>query len=164
MNLPDFLRKQTAQWDQVFAQTRTLQRAVTLGFGILCGLGKRTITRAISVQGNAQKDWSADYRVFSRSPWEARELFTPILEYAITEHKLKRLVFSADDTRVWRDGKHVPHTQWHRDPMGPWGRPSRRTCAGAIASCKPAWSCHSITKTQRVPPAASRCVSKWRPS
>ena len=119
MNLPDFLRKQTAQWDQVFAQTRTLQRAVTLGFGILCGLGKRTITRAISVQGNAQKDWSADYRVFSRSPWEARELFTPILEYAITEHKLKRLVFSADDTRVWRDGKHVPHTQWHRDPMGP---------------------------------------------
>jgi hypothetical protein len=119
MNLPEFLRKQTAQWDQVFAQARTLQRAVILGFGILCGLGKRTITRAISVQGNAQKDWSADYRVFSRSPWEPRELFTPILEYAMTEHQLERLVFSADDTRVWRDGKHVPHTQWHRDPLGP---------------------------------------------
>ncbi|MCI0539251.1 MAG: transposase [Verrucomicrobiales bacterium] len=119
MNLLDFLQKQTAQWQRVFPQARTLQRAVALGFGILCGLGKRTITRAISFQGNTQKDWSADYKVFSRSPWEARELFTPILEHAVAEHKLQRLVFSADDTRVWRNGKHVPHTQWHRDPMGP---------------------------------------------
>lgn len=119
MNLVDFLRKETGRWAQVFAQGRTLQRAVALGFGILCGLGKRTLTRAISFQGNTQKDWSADYRVFSRSPWEPRALFAPILEHAIQEHKLERLVFSADDTRVWRTGKHVPQTQWHRDPMGP---------------------------------------------
>src|SRR5688572_15955501 len=101
MNLLDFLLKETARWEMVFSQARTLQRAVALGFGILCGLGKRTITRAISFQGNTQKDWSADYKVFSRSPWEARELFRPILEYAIGQHKLRRLVFSADDTRVW---------------------------------------------------------------
>jgi DDE superfamily endonuclease len=119
MNLLDFLRKQTARWASVFAQERTLERALALGFGILCGVGKRTITRAISFQGNTQKDWSADYKVFSRSEWEPRELFSPILEQAIGEHKLHRLVFSADDTRVWRNGKHVPHTQWHRDPMGP---------------------------------------------
>ena len=119
MNLLDFLRQNTTRWKGVFAQARTLERAVALGFGILCGLGKRTITRAISFQGNTQKDWSADYKVFSRSPWEARQLFTPILQHAIAEHKLQRLVFSADDTRVWRKGKQVPHTQWHRDPMGP---------------------------------------------
>jgi hypothetical protein len=52
---------------------RTLQRAITLAFGIRCGVGKRTVTRAIST----------------------------------------------DDTRVWRNGKHVPDTQWHRDPLGP---------------------------------------------
>ena len=119
MNLVDFLGKETARWKTVFPQARTLERAVALGFGILCGLGKRTITRAISFQGNTQKDWSADYRVFSRSPWEARHLFTSILQHAMAEYKLERLVFSADDTRVWRNGKHVPHTQWHRDPMGP---------------------------------------------
>ena len=43
----------------------------------------------------------------------------PILEHAIQAHELKRIVVSIDDTRVWRTGKHVPETQWHRDPMGP---------------------------------------------
>jgi hypothetical protein len=119
MTLVDFLQERMEAWEAVFSQARTLRRAVALGFGIVCGLGKRTITRAICFHGNTQKDWSADYKVFSRSPWEPRELFAPILEHAIKEHKLKRLVFSADDTRVWRTGRHVPHTQWHRDPMGP---------------------------------------------
>lgn len=119
MNLLEFLEKHTALWQAVFPQARTLHRAIALGFGILCGMGRRTLTRAISFQGNTQKDWSADYKVFSRSPWQPRKLFAPILEHAISKHKLDRLVFSADDTRVWRTGKHVPQTQWHRDPMGP---------------------------------------------
>ena len=77
-------------------------------------------SRAPSVfTGNTQKDWSADYKVFSRSPWEPRALFHPILEQAIQEQKLERIVISTDDTRVWRNGKHVPQTQWHRDPLGP---------------------------------------------
>ena len=119
MNLLTYLLQQTALWAFVFPQERSLQRAITLAFGILCGVGKRTITRAISFAGNTQKDWSADYKVFSRSPWEPRALFHPILEQAIQEQKLERIVISTDDTRVWRSGKHVPQTQWHRDPLGP---------------------------------------------
>ena len=119
MNLLTYLLKQTARWDLVFPQQRSLQRAITLAFGILCGVGRSTLTRAISFAGNTQKDWSADYKVFSRSPWEPRALFHPVLEAAIQEHRLQRLVVSTDDTRVWRQGKHVPQTQWHRDPMGP---------------------------------------------
>ena len=119
MNLLGFLGQQTTHWAEVFAQERSLQRAIALAFGILCGVGKRTLTRAISFAGNTQKDWSADYKIFSRSPWEPRQLFAPILHHAIGEHQLQRLVFSADDTRVWRTGKHVPQAQWHRDPMGP---------------------------------------------
>jgi hypothetical protein len=119
MNLPDFLLKHLSQWGRVFPQKRTLDRAIAVAFGILCGVGKRTITRAIGFQSNTQKDWSADYRVFSRSPWESRSLFNPILEEGIQQHKLKRIVLSVDDTRVWRTGKHVPFTQWHRDPLGP---------------------------------------------
>lgn len=119
MKLLDLLFEYTRRWAFVFPQDRSLERALALAFGILCGVGKRTITRAISFQGNAQKDWSADYKVFSRSPWEPRALFHPILEQAIQQHKLSRVVVSIDDTRVWRNGKHVPQTQWHRDPMGP---------------------------------------------
>jgi len=119
MNLLDCLLQQTRQWSFVFPQERSLWRARALAFGILCGVGRRTLTRAISFQGNTQKDWSADYKVFSRSPWEPRALFHPILDQAIQEHDLKAIVISTDDTRLWRNGKHVPHTQWHRDPLGP---------------------------------------------
>jgi DDE superfamily endonuclease len=119
MNLLDYLLKQTRLWAFVFPQERSLERALALAFGILCGVGKRTLTRAISFQGNTQKDWSADYKVFSRSPWQAQELFHPIIQQAIAEQHLKRLVLSVDDTRVWRNGKQVPQTQWHRDPLGP---------------------------------------------
>lgn len=119
MKLLDALLKHTQRWAAVFPQQRSLERALALAFGILCGVGKRTVTRAISFQGNTQKDWSADYKVFSRSPWEERALFHPILQTAIEQHALERIVISADDTRVWRNGKHVPFTQWHYDPMGP---------------------------------------------
>jgi len=119
MNLVTYLLEQTARWAFVFPQERSLQRAITLAFGILCGVGRRTLTRAISFQGNTQKDWSADYKVFSRSAWQPRALFHPILEQAIQEQKLERIVISTDDTRVWRNGKRVPQTQWHRDPLGP---------------------------------------------
>jgi hypothetical protein len=119
MNLLNYLFEQCARWAFVFPQERSLQRAITLAFGILCGVGKRTLTRAISFHGNTQKDWSADYKVFSRSPWQPRALFHPILEQALQEHSLERIVISTDDTRVWRNGKHVPQTQWHRDPLGP---------------------------------------------
>jgi hypothetical protein len=119
MNLLSYLLKQTTRWALVFPQERSLQRAIALAFGILCGVGRRTLTRAISFQGNTQKDWSADYKVFSRSPWPPRALFHPLLEQAIQEHHLERIVISTDDTRVWRHGKHVPQTQWHRDPLGP---------------------------------------------
>lgn len=119
MKLLDVLLRHTQRWLFVFPQTRSLDRAITLAFGILCGMGKRTLTRAISFAGNTQKDWSADYKVFSRSPWEPRALFHPVLQKAIEHHELKRIVISTDDTRVWRQGKHVPHTQWHYDPLGP---------------------------------------------
>lgn len=119
MKLLDALLHSTQQWRFVLPQARTLDRAVALAFGILCGVGKRTLTRAIRFQGNTQKDWSADYKVFSRSPWQGRALFYPILQRAIEQHQLERIVISTDDTRIWRHGKHVPHTQWHYDPMGP---------------------------------------------
>jgi hypothetical protein len=119
MTLVDFLLQHLSSWAPVFPQQRSLQRLITVAVGLLAGVGKRTITRSIGFQGNTQKDWSADYKVFSRSPWDSQEIFNPILQHAIQEHELKRLVFSTDDTRIWRTGKHVPGTQFHRDPMGP---------------------------------------------
>jgi hypothetical protein len=119
MKLLEYLHDRTERWSEVFAQDRSLQRAKTLGFGLLCGVGRRTLTRSIGFHGKTNQDWSADYKVFSRSEWDSRELFDPILEEAIDHHDLKRIVASMDDTKVWRTGQKVPQTQWHRDPLGP---------------------------------------------
>jgi hypothetical protein len=119
MKLIDSLFEHLKSWGEVLPQRRTLERTFAVGIGILCGVGKRTITRSIGFHGNTQKDWSADYKLFSRSPWESRALFAPILREAIDQHRLERIVVSVDDTRVWRTGQHVPQTQWHWDPMGP---------------------------------------------
>jgi hypothetical protein len=119
MNLLTYLLEQTGRWNFVFPQTRTLQRAIALAFGLLCGVGRRTVTRAIGFQGNTQKDWSADYKLFSRCRWEPRALFHPIMDQALRDHPSDYVVTATDDTRVWRTGKHVPQTQWHRDPLGP---------------------------------------------
>ena len=119
MTMVQCLMTHVKEWAGVVPQQRSLERMLAVGVGILCGMGKRTITRAIGFHGNTQRDWSADYKLFSRSPWEPRQLFAPILREALQQHRLDRIVVSVDDTRVWRTGQHVPDTQWHRDPMGP---------------------------------------------
>ena len=73
------LSQRLKEWQDVFAQRRTHQRAVVVGMGLLCGLGQRTITRALTYLGWGNRDWSANYKLFSRSPWKAEDLFVPVL-------------------------------------------------------------------------------------
>jgi hypothetical protein len=84
------------------------------------GVGRRTITRALGFLDKEQVDWSADYRVFSRSPWQGTDLFDPMMTEAIARYvDTGPLVMAWDDTVVRRGGKHVPNTAWRRDPMSP---------------------------------------------
>ena len=67
----------------VFAQERTELRALRLALGHVITLGERTIARIIAGAGRDQQDWSADYRLFSRAKWSARELMLPVLAQAL---------------------------------------------------------------------------------
>lgn len=110
-----------ALWAGVFPQKRTHERAVALTLGLVCGLGRRTITRALGFLGWQDKDWTTNYRVFSRSPWESAELFTPVLQEAIRDWLPARgpIPFALDDTGVPRTGKKIKTAGWQRDPMSP---------------------------------------------
>lgn len=120
MNLREHFRRLTGSWRDTFCQTRTAVRASTMAVGLLCGVGRRTLSRALGFLGKEQVDWTADYRLFSRSPWEARELFAPLLVEAVARHVPDGpLVMAWDDTTVRRNGRHVPGTAWRRDPMSP---------------------------------------------
>lgn len=113
-------RRITDGWHDAFSQPRTAVRACALAVGLLCGVGRRTITRALGALGKEQVDWSADYRVFSRSPWEAKNLFDRMMTEAIARYlDTGPLVMAWDDTVVRRNGRHVPNTAWRRDPMSP---------------------------------------------
>ena len=54
-------------WQPVFAQARTHRRALEHALAGPCVLGRRTLSRTICALGRSQQDWSADYKIFSRS-------------------------------------------------------------------------------------------------
>lgn len=110
-----------------FAQGRSFQNARDMAAGLLCGVGTRTITRAISCLQRDQQDWSAFYKFFSRSPWDPAALFEPIYEQAIPEYCPRdHVAIAVDDTGLPRVGKKVPGTNWQRDPMSPPFHPNLR--------------------------------------
>lgn len=120
MKLRAHFGRLTGYWRDTFCQARTAARAVALASGLLCGVGRRTVSRALGFLGKEQCDWSSDYRLFSRSPWEAERLFEPLLVEAIARYVPDGpLVMAWDDTIVRRQGLHVPNTAWRRDPMSP---------------------------------------------
>src|SRR5689334_15103873 len=87
-------------WAPVFAQQRTYEGAIGLALALLCGLGRRTLTRALCFQGCQDRDWSAAYKLFNRSRWEPKALFAPVLRTALTAYcGLHYIVVALDDTR-----------------------------------------------------------------
>ena len=106
-------------WAPAFRQQRTHARAIALALGLLCGLGRRTITRAICFNNRQHQDWGADYKLFNRSRWDARSLFGPVIQRAIAQYCSKQIVVGLDDTGIKRSGKKIKTAQWLRDPLSP---------------------------------------------
>src|SRR5260370_35001859 len=85
-------------WAPVFRQKRTCERAIALALGLLCGLGRRTVTRAICFNNRQHQDWSADYKLFNPSRWEARAVFEPVIQTAGGKYCSKHIVVGLDGT------------------------------------------------------------------
>ena len=94
-----------AQLGEAFCQRRTALRAWRLAVGQALTLGSRTISRIIASLQRDQRDWSADYRLFSRSPWETRELFVPVLRDEALGAALPPHM--APDAPIWIAGDHT---------------------------------------------------------
>jgi len=83
-------------WAPAFHQQRTCGRAIALALGLLCGLGRRTLTRAICFNNRQHQDWSADYKLFNRSRWDTHALFAPVLQTAIGQYCPQQIVIGLD--------------------------------------------------------------------
>lgn len=153
MLLKGFLAR-LARWRNVFAQERTHRRAVALTLGLIGGLGRRTITRALGFLGWQNRDWTTNYRVFSRSPWSSPELFTPVLEESVRDWLPAHgpIALALDDTGLPRTGKKIKTAGWQRDEMSPpfhvnlrWGlRFLQASILLPLYRCDPAQSARAV--------------------
>lgn len=106
-------------WRQAFAQRRSQRRALQHAVALLCSLGRRTISRTLCLLGRAQQDWSADYRLFSRSGWKAETLFDPVIEHYLAHYRDGPIAVALDDTKLRKTGRKIESVSWQRDPMSP---------------------------------------------
>ena len=102
-----------------FAQARSQRRASELSLGTLCSYGRRTFSRAICAVGRQDQDWSADYKVFSRSPWDADRLFDPVMEEYLHRYPTGLISVALDDTKLRKTGRKIASAFWQRDPLSP---------------------------------------------
>jgi hypothetical protein len=103
----------------VFSQKRSQVRAADLIVGLLCAIGRRTISRCICALGHQNQGWCADYKLYSRSPWETHGLFDPIFKEYAKRYPQGPVVIALDDTRLSKTGRKIGSAFWQRDPLSP---------------------------------------------
>jgi len=86
---------------------------------IVC-LGTHSVTSLLTCSGRLARDWTADYRMYSRQRVQPDALFA-----AVRQHLLDPLpegapaVVALDDTRLRKSGRKVSGACYTRDPLGP---------------------------------------------
>jgi len=138
MNLLETFDELIGSWSDVFPQTRTFQRAKPrvrayawtvalhqrarrLAFGLLVSVRMHLTSNAICATGRQFVDWTADYRVCSRSPWDAHRLFDPVFDHLPQLLTLPSapVRMALDDTLCKKSSARIPGVCMGRDPMSP---------------------------------------------
>lgn len=119
MLLTTYSRLLDQGWKQVFPQARTLRRAIEHALVWPSAMGRRTISQIICAKGGSAEDWSADYKLYSRSRWDEQTLFNRTTEEYLIRYAKGPVVLAIDDTRLPKSGKKIPGASWQRDPLSP---------------------------------------------
>jgi len=106
-------------WRFLFPQQRTWKRSVQHALGSLVCLGRRCLSRIIWTNGGQQRAWAPEYLFYSRSVWDAQQLFLPLLRQALTYGRGRYVGVAVDDTRVHKTGRCIQQAAYHRDPLSP---------------------------------------------
>jgi len=106
-------------WQRAFPQARSRHRAIEHAIALPCVFGRRTISRTISALGRSDRDWSGDYKMFSRCKWESERLFDPVIDEYLERYPKMPVVAAIDDTKIRKTGKKIESARWQRDPLSP---------------------------------------------
>jgi hypothetical protein len=119
MSLLDSFLDILSEWKFSFSKQPSYRRAVLLALASLCVLGRACISRIISFLGLDQQDWSAHYKLFSRSRWQELDLFSAITKKALPIIDEPYIAVAFDDTKLKKTGKKIKTAFYQRDPMSP---------------------------------------------
>lgn len=119
MSLLDCFLKILSEWEAFFVKQPSYRRAVLLAIASLSVLGRACISRVIGFLGFDQKDWSAHYKLFSRSSWEGFDLFKPIIKNTLPLINDPFLAVAFDDTKLKKTGRKIKTAFFQRDPLSP---------------------------------------------
>ncbi len=101
-------------------QERSWQRLRTHLLSDLVTLGRHTVAARILTAGGGARDWSADYRLYSRRRFDPEALFAVARQGVQAALPASAPFLAAvDDTILRKSGVRIPGVAWRRDPMGP---------------------------------------------
>lgn len=107
-------------WTDAFSQHRTWDRATQVLVGLVACPGRSTLTNSILFRGKGQQEWSADYKVFSRSGWKVVDLFRSVLLEGKKEQASgSRVVIAMDDTSLPKTGTEIPQARYCHNAQAP---------------------------------------------
>jgi hypothetical protein len=109
-----------AQATQAIASTGKVPRLRAHLLAQLVCLGRHTLTGLLATNGQLHRDWSADYRLYSRQRIDAAELFAQVRRGA--QQSLapqEALTVAMDDSISRKTGRKIPGVGYRRDPLSP---------------------------------------------
>lgn len=106
-------------WRSAFRADRSQKRAIQHAIALPCVFGRRTISRTLGALGRWDQDWSADYKMFSRSQWKPERLFDPVIDEYLQRYPKRPVIAAIDDTKLRKVGRKIKGASWHRDPLSP---------------------------------------------
>lgn len=119
MSLLDSFLDIISEWKFSFSKQPSYRRAILLALSSLCVFGRACISRIISFLGLDQQDWSAHYKLFSRSHWQEQSLFSAIIKRAPLMNDEPYVAVAFDDTKLKKTGKKIKTAFYQRDPLSP---------------------------------------------
>lgn len=89
-------------------------------FSTLVCFGRHTITSMLSASGGQFRDWTANYRLFSKRRFRAMPVFDAARNAVVEAlDDGAPLVAGLDDTIVRKTGRQIPGVSYRRDPLSP---------------------------------------------
>ena len=119
MSLLDCFLDILSDWKPAFSKRPSYKRAVLLALASVCVIGRACISRLICFLGMDHKDWTAHYKLFSRSSWSEIDLFDAVVKRALPLIDEDCIAVAFDDTKLKKTGKKIKTAFYQRDPMSP---------------------------------------------